>query len=138
MNIGMAHTSIHSDRNFSRYARRIAEQLGMPEREVALVEGGALLHRMGNDAIRDALLHGIRRGPSILAVADVFEAITRTSDDDEACCSFDTARAYIASGSGTRFDAAVVDAFLSIRPEDLGRIRLVAIDDCRVRVRASA
>ena len=60
-------TQWHS-RRVSRYARRLAEQLGIREPELTLVEQAALLHDVGKIGVRDAVLR--KRGPLDAAERD--------------------------------------------------------------------
>jgi putative nucleotidyltransferase with HDIG domain len=57
-------------------------------------------------------------GARIFAVADVFDALT-TDRPYKAALSYRSAADYLASGRGTHFDPAVVDAFLEIPYRDL-------------------
>jgi putative nucleotidyltransferase with HDIG domain len=58
-------TQWHS-RRVARYARRLAEQLGVREPELTIVEQGALLHDVGKIGVRDELL----RKPGALTPAE--------------------------------------------------------------------
>ena len=55
-----AETQWHS-RRVSLYARRLAQQLGIPEPELTIVEHGALLHDIGKIGVRDRVL--LKPGP---------------------------------------------------------------------------
>jgi response regulator RpfG family c-di-GMP phosphodiesterase len=55
-----AETQWHS-RRVSLYARRLAEQLGIPEPELTTIEHGALLHDIGKIGVRDRVL--LKPGP---------------------------------------------------------------------------
>jgi len=175
-----AATQSHS-RRVSLYARRLAEQLRIPEPEASVIERGALLHDIGKIAVPDSILrkHGsltesdwaeMRKHPQhgwallqgaeylrsasiivvqhherwdgkgypagrageeivvgarIFAVVDAFDAMT-SNRPYRGARSYECARTEIASCSGKQFEPGVVEAFLDIRPEELGRIRLEA------------
>ncbi len=53
-------TQVHS-RRVGRYARRLAQELGIRGRELDDIERGATLHDIGNIGIRDAVL--LKKGP---------------------------------------------------------------------------
>jgi len=55
-----AETQWHS-RRVSLYARRLAQQLGVPESELTVIEHGALLHDIGKIGVRDRVL--LKPGP---------------------------------------------------------------------------
>jgi response regulator RpfG family c-di-GMP phosphodiesterase len=173
-----AETQWHS-RRVSLYARRLAQQLGVEEPQLTVIEHGALLHDIGKIGVRDGVLlkpgplttqewtemkrhpelgwallqrvdylrpasaivlehqekwdgtgypralrgDEIVLGARVFHVVDTLDAITSDRPYRQAR-GFDEARAEIVRCGGTQFDPKVVDAFLSVPPEDWERIRL--------------
>ncbi len=173
-----AETQWHS-RRVSLYARRLAQQLGVEEPQLTVIEHGALLHDIGKIGVRDGVLlkpgplttqewtemkrhpelgwallqrvdylrpasaivlehqekwdgtgyprslkgDAIVLGARVFHVVDTLDAITSDRPYRQAR-GFDEARAEIVRCGGTQFDPKVVDAFLSVPPEDWERIRL--------------
>jgi response regulator RpfG family c-di-GMP phosphodiesterase len=173
-----AETQWHS-RRVSYYARRLAQQLGIAEPDLTVIEHGALLHDIGKIGVRDRVLlkpgpltgeewgemkrhpelgwallqrvdylrpassivlqhqekwdgsgypkaltgEEIVIGARIFHVADTLDAITSDRPYRKSR-PFLEAREEILRCRGTQFDPVVVDAFLSVPPEDWERIRL--------------
>ncbi|HEX9241328.1 MAG TPA: HD domain-containing phosphohydrolase [Anaeromyxobacter sp.] len=173
-----AETQWHS-RRVSLYARRLAQQLGIQEPDLLVIEHGALLHDIGKIGVRDrvllkpgsltseewvemkrhpelgwALLQRVDylrpasaivlqhqekwdgtgypsalKGPDIVIGARVFHVVDTldaiTSDRPyRKSRPFEEARQEIVRCSGTQFDPAVVEAFLTVPAEEWERIRL--------------
>jgi response regulator RpfG family c-di-GMP phosphodiesterase len=173
-----AETQWHS-RRVSLYARRLAQQIGIREPELTVIEHGALLHDIGKIGVRDRVLlkpgplsadewtemkrhpelgwallqrvdylrpassivlqhqerwdgtgypAGLRGeaivvGARIFNIVDTLDAITSDRPYRRARQLSD-ARAEVIRCRGTQFDPAIVDAFLSVPPEEWERIRL--------------
>jgi putative nucleotidyltransferase with HDIG domain len=173
-----AETQWHS-RRVSLYARRLAQQLGVQEPQLTVIEHGALLHDIGKIGVRDGVLlkpgpltpqewtemkkhpelgwallqrvdylrpasaivlehqekwdgtgypralkgEEIVIGARVFHVVDTMDAITSDRPYRKAR-GFDDARAEIVRCGGTQFDPKIVEAFLSVPPEDWERIRL--------------
>ncbi len=173
-----AETQWHS-RRVSLYARRLAQQLGISEPDLTVIEHGALLHDIGKIGVRDGVLlkpgpltgaewgemkrhpelgwallqrvdylrpassivlqhqekwdgsgypkalsgEEIVIGARIFHVADTLDAITSDRPYRKSR-PFAEAREEILRCRATQFDPAVVDAFVSVPPDDWERIRL--------------